>query len=117
MKASFFIPFFILFSGLGLHLSADAETADTSPAPAHQVELIRLVRQDCGACHGMTLKGGLGSPLLPENLRDKPASSLVATVLHGRPGTAMPAWKTILSEADAEWIITKLLAGFPQDAQ
>lgn len=24
-------------------------------------EMIRLVRQDCGACHGMTLKGGLGA--------------------------------------------------------
>lgn len=116
MKISFFILFFILFPGLGLSLSADAEPLDTSPAPARQVELIRLVRQDCGACHGMTLKGGLGSPLLPENLRDKPASGLVTTVLNGRPGTAMPAWKTILSEADTEWIVARLIAGFPQDA-
>jgi len=102
---------------------AVAETIDMSnmhaaePPPARQAELIHLVRQDCGSCHGMTLKGGLGSPLLPEILRDKPVSSLVATVLQGRPGTAMPPWKSILSEAEAEWIVVRLLDGFPQDAQ
>jgi len=97
---------------LALALSPQA-AAD--PAPARQHELIRLVRQDCGSCHGMTLKGGLGSPLLPDNLRDKPAASLVATVVHGRPGTAMPPWKTILAEGEAEWIVARLLTGFPSE--
>ncbi|QDX81192.1 hypothetical protein B9N43_08045 [Denitratisoma sp. DHT3] len=78
-------------------------------------ELIRLVRQDCGSCHGMTLKGGLGSPLTPTALRDKPVDSLAATILHGRPGTAMPAWKSILSESDALWIARKLVEGFPEE--
>lgn len=78
-------------------------------------ELVRLVRQDCGSCHGMTLQGGLGTPLTPETLRDKPADSLVATIVYGRPGTAMPAWKSILSEADATWIVTRLIAGFPEE--
>ena len=85
------------------------------PGPARQHELIRLVRQDCGSCHGMTLKGGLGSPLLPDSLRDKPPSSLVATVVFGRPGTAMPAWKTILADGEAEWIVSQLLIGFPRE--
>jgi len=85
------------------------------PTPLRQHELIRLVRQDCGSCHGMTLKGGLGSPLLPDALRDKPAASLVATVVHGRPGTAMPPWMTILAEGEAEWIVARLLAGFPSE--
>ena len=89
--------------------------AMADPTPLRQHELIRLVRQDCGSCHGMTLKGGLGSPLLPDNLRDKPASSLVATVVHGRPGTAMPPWKTLLAEGEAEWIVTRLLTGFPSE--
>jgi cytochrome c55X len=80
-------------------------------------ELIRLVRQDCGSCHGMTLSGGLGLPLTADALRDKPVDSLVATVMHGRPGTPMPAWKTILTEKDAEWIVARLLEGFPQETQ
>ncbi len=80
-------------------------------------ELVRLVRQDCGSCHGMQLTGGLGSPLTPQALRDKPVDSLVATVVHGRPGTAMPPWKTILSEQDAEWIVQRLIEGFPEEAR
>jgi cytochrome c55X len=78
-------------------------------------ELTRLVRQDCGSCHGMTLKGGLGPPLLPQNLRDKPIESLKSTVLGGRPGTPMPPWRTILSEAEVDWIVEQLVRGFPQD--
>lgn len=80
-------------------------------------ELIRLVRQDCGSCHGMRLSGGLGSPLTPEALRDKPIDGLIATVLYGRPGTAMPPWKSILSAAEAQWVVNHLLTGFPEEAR
>ncbi|CAB1370106.1 c-type cytochrome [Denitratisoma oestradiolicum] len=78
-------------------------------------ELIRLVRQDCGSCHGMTLKGGLGSPLTAQALMGKPLESLAATILYGRPGTAMPAWKSILNEGEALWIARKLVEGFPEE--
>ena len=74
-------------------------------------ELTRLVRDDCGACHGMQLNGGLGPPLTPQALREKPADSLVATVLAGRPGTAMPPWRQFLSDADAAWIVARLREG------
>ncbi len=84
-------------------------------SPEQASRLVRLVRQDCGSCHGLTLKGGLGSPLLPANLADKPAESLVATILHGRPGTAMPPWKNLMTEQEAQWIVERLQAGFPQE--
>ncbi len=80
-----------------------------------QRELVHLVRQDCGSCHGMQLTGGLGLPLTPEALRDKPLEGLAATIHAGRPGTAMPPWKTILSEADIRWIVEKLMTGFPKE--
>jgi cytochrome c55X len=79
--------------------------------------LTRLVRQDCGSCHGMRLTGGLGSPLTPEALRDKPDDGLVATILQGRPGTAMPAWASLIREADAAWIVGALKNGFPEEGQ
>ena len=82
-------------------------------APARQAELVRLVRQDCGSCHGMTLKGGLGPPLVAAALGNKPAESLKYTILYGRRGTPMPAWRAFLNEADAEWIAARLLEGFP----
>jgi cytochrome c55X len=78
-------------------------------------ELVRLVRQDCGSCHGMTLQGGLGPALTPASLRNKPAESLKLTILQGRPGTAMPGWSRFLSEADAEWIVAQLVSGFPRE--
>lgn len=90
-------------------------SAGADPTPERARELVRIVRQDCGSCHGLTLKGGLGPPLLPEALRDKPVESLRYTVLLGRPGTPMPPWKSILTEAEADWIVRQLVAGFPRE--
>lgn len=87
------------------------------PGLARQRELVHLVRQDCGSCHGMRLTGGLGLPLIPEALKDKPVDSLVATVYFGRPGTAMPPWRGIITEVEAEWIVHQLMRGFPEVAQ
>jgi cytochrome c55X len=91
--------------------------ARAEPAGARQAELVNMVRQDCGSCHGMTLKGGLGPALLPPDLAGKPVDSLVATVMHGRPGTAMPGWARFMDEAEARWIVHRLLAGFPHLAR
>jgi cytochrome c55X len=84
------------------------------PSLARQKELVHLVRQDCGSCHGMTLQGGLGPALLPATLADKPAESLVATIVYGRPGTPMPPWHRFLAEDEARWIVAKLMTGFPE---
>lgn len=86
-------------------------------ADASERELIRLVRQDCGSCHGMQLTGGLGTPLTREALADKPLEFLSATILYGRAGTAMPPWKSLLTENDANWIAQQLLAGFPEEVR
>jgi cytochrome c55X len=88
--------------------------AAAEPSAARQKELIHLVRQDCGSCHGMTLKGGLGPALLPATLADKPVEGLVATIIGGRPGTPMPPWHRFLAEDEAQWIVAKLMTGFPQ---
>lgn len=101
---------------LGLFVLLGAATA-AEPASARQRELVRLVRQDCGSCHGMQLSGGLGLPLTAAALKDKPFDGLVATVVYGRPGTAMPPWQTIISEPEAEWIVRQLMAGFPEEAR
>lgn len=86
-----------------------------SPDAARRAELVTLVRQDCGSCHGLTLKGGLGPALLPETLKDKSADYLKTVILHGRPNTAMPPWQRFLSEAEAEWIVFNLQKGFPDE--
>jgi len=74
-------------------------------------ELTYIVKQDCGSCHGMLLKGGLGPSILPEKLTNYQVEDLSAVILHGRPGTPMPPWKGILSPQDAKWISTQLKSG------
>jgi len=58
-----------------------------------------------------TLKGGLGSPLLPNNLAGKDKAFLAAIILDGRPGTAMPPWRGMLSDEDVDWIVDYLKRG------
>ncbi len=99
---------------MALLLGGLTEAVAAEPTPARQKELIHLVRQDCGSCHGMTLQGGLGPALLPASLADKPVEGLVATIIGGRPGTPMPPWHRFLAEDEAQWIVAKLMAGFPQ---
>ena len=43
---------------------------ETTLSNTRQAELSHMVKQDCGSCHGMTLKGGLGPALLEENLQN-----------------------------------------------
>lgn len=85
----------------------------TPTAPARQSEIIRLVRNDCGSCHGLTLQGGLGPALVPSALQGKPDIALRETILRGRTGTAMPPWAPFLSEQEAEWVVEQLKKGFP----
>jgi cytochrome c55X len=94
--------------------AGNAQSTIAAPDTVRQKELVRLVRQDCGSCHGMTLQGGLGPALLPANLQEKPVEGLVATIYYGRPGTPMPPWKQFMSEAEAAWIVQQLMSGFPQ---
>jgi cytochrome c55X len=100
---------------LGLMLPVAVAADSAAPVGQRRHELVRLVRQDCGACHGMTLAGGLGPPLLPAVLRERPQEALVQTILHGRPGTPMPPWQPFVSEAEARWIVDRLLEGFPNE--
>ncbi len=78
---------------------------------ARQAELLYLLQHDCGSCHGMTRKGGLGPPLLPGNLRDRPLALMENTVLDGRPGTPMPPWRGLLTEQEARWLVEAMLRG------
>jgi cytochrome c55X len=94
--------------------SSSASGAAYAIDAARQSELTSLVRQDCGSCHGMTLKGGLGKPLLPEALEHLDAESIASIILEGVPGQPMPAWKGLLSSEDAAWIAQRLKKGFPK---
>lgn len=85
-----------------------AVVAESAPDP---VKLTSLVRQDCGSCHGLTLKGGLGKPLTADRLAPWDRSQLTHIILDGVPGTPMPPWRPLLTEAEARWIADSLKQG------
>jgi cytochrome c55X len=92
-------------------LAQTGALAAPRPSPQRAAELENLVRQDCGSCHGMTLKGGLGPDLRPLTLAGSDPETLAQIILDGVPDRAMPPWRPLLSEADALWIAHYLLKG------
>ncbi len=88
-----------------------ATAAAAEPAAERQREIAALLRQDCGSCHGLTLKGGLGPALTRDALAGKSAEALRRTILDGRPGTPMAPWRPFLNEAEAAWLVERLRRG------
>lgn len=99
----------LLSAALSL-LTLDAPVADATGS-AHEQRLEHLLRHDCGSCHGMTMKGGLGPPLLPSNLKERNEDDIVQMILHGSPAKAMPAWAALLTTSEAQWIARRLKQG------
>lgn len=79
--------------------------------PVDPVALERFVVQDCGSCHGLTLKGGLGPDIRPQSLEHYDTDILQGVILDGVPGTPMPPWRPLITEAEAAWIADYLLKG------
>ena len=108
IKFDYFIKAILLVL---LIVPSASQGSESSLSSERQSELTHIVKQDCGSCHGMTLKGGLGPALLVENLQNKPILFIQNTILYGRPGTAMPPWKTLLTDQEALWIAEQLKQG------
>lgn len=85
-----------------------------SPSAERQTQLEHLLVQDCGSCHGLRMTGGLGPAITRDALAGKPRDALIATVTHGRPGTAMPGWNALLDEQDIVWLVDLLIEGYPK---
>lgn len=88
-----------------------ADNSRVKMPSARQDELLYLLKHDCGSCHGMTLKGGLGPALLPQTLAAQPRDYIVATIMQGRKDTAMPGWSSMLTQAEAAWLAEQLQNG------
>lgn len=105
-------------------ISVHAQEPPQSPQPSPSVpevsaerrsQLVRMVRQDCGSCHGMRLTGGLGPALTRDALAGKPPEYLAAVIFNGLAGTPMPPWSAMLQSHEAQWIAEQLASGFPEE--
>jgi cytochrome c55X len=97
--------FILLLTLLPLAVLAEPPTAERQRA------LLRMLRQDCGSCHGMQLTGGLGPPLTRTALAERSHEAVFASIYHGRPGTPMPPWRNLITEPEAQWLAQRLLGG------
>lgn len=89
-----------------------AANPGTQPIPAErEQELRNLLVQDCGSCHGLKLRGGLGPALLAQQLQGKTIDYISTIILEGRAGSAMPGWRALLSEDEARWMAELLRRG------
>ena len=102
----------------GRHIAAVAIIAGLAgqalaaePVPARQAALTHLLKHDCGSCHGLTLKGGLGPPLVAEALAKKDTQLLIDTILFGRHRTPMPPWQGLITPNEAEWLVNRMRQG------
>ena len=72
-----------------------------------------------GACAGTPVRGTGDLGLVIERasghvtLVNTSSRSAYARI-GGRPGTPMPPWHRFLAEDEAQWIVAKLMTGFPQ---
>jgi cytochrome c55X len=98
-------------AGIALAAAVLTAGARAEPPAARQDELLYRLRQDCGSCHGMTLKGGLGPALLPGTLAQRPEDDLAGVILNGVPGTPMPPWAFEITDDEARWLARRLKAG------
>lgn len=101
---------------LGLIILCGLLPAESLAAPlssSRQNELENLLLEDCGACHGLHLTGGLGPSITRPALAGKSRQFLINTIANGRPGTAMPNWDALLNRQDIEWLADRLLNGEP----
>ena len=95
-------------------IASTAIAATGAVTDSRAKQLRNIVLQDCGSCHGLTLKGGLGKPLRPENLRAIPERAIADLILDGVNGTPMPPWRGLLSDDDALWVARALKTGIVQ---
>lgn len=93
---------------------AGVQVSAASLSPERTARLDHLLRHDCGSCHGMTMKGGLGPALLPDRLADRDEDGLIDMILYGNPGRAMPPWRDFLGEDDARWLVRRLKQGLDE---
>ena len=103
--------FFLLVFSLSVYAEQSQGEQKKRPDANRQKELTYMVQQDCGSCHGMTLKGGLGPSLQVQRMSVLPKQYLMDAITHGRKDTPMPPWGPLLTQGEIQWIVEQLQAG------
>lgn len=83
---------------------AEGATPVSSYRPSAKIGL-RLYRSRCTVCHGENGEGTIGPSLKNDSVLTAVSNGFLHdTIVRGRPGTAMPAWRQLSSEDVADLI-------------
>ncbi|AZZ93287.1 cytochrome c [Hahella sp. KA22] len=104
-------PVILITGALALLIVCASPSVHAADANHSAAQLRNLVRQDCGSCHGLSLKGGLGPSLRPERMQALGGEAIRLIIADGKPDTAMPPWRDLLTEQDIRHIAQDLLSG------
>ncbi len=91
------------------YVAAMSLAATMAQAGTSKMDFAKVYEKECQGCHGPIHQGGVGADLRPKALKKKNKQMLVDTILEGRPGTAMPAWKAKFSRDDAAGMVDWLM--------
>lgn len=105
---------FLPASGDTVNADSDSDSlpADEAPPTATSVYKpssdigLRLYRSRCTVCHGENGEGTIGPSLKNESVLTVVSNGFLHdTIVRGRPGTAMPAWRQLSSQDVSDLII------------
>ncbi len=103
------LGFFVtmVMAGLLLASCGGPESAPTSAPTPPAINAGALFKTNCVACHGTNRQGmpNLGPALTPESLAALSDTEIKATILDGRPATAMTPWKVTLSSEEIDALV------------
>lgn len=94
---------------LGITLAGAVFATLPLMAGESKMDVAKMFEKECQGCHGPNHEGGVGSSLDPKVISKKNAYFLVDTLLGGRAGTAMPAFKDKMNKDDADKMVDYLL--------
>ena len=70
------------------------------PSDVGAAQAPALYQKHCASCHGADRLGGVGTALLPENLKRLRKKAAAQVIKNSRPAVQMPAFKGVLSDDD-----------------
>ncbi|MFC1664196.1 cytochrome D1 domain-containing protein [Pseudomonadota bacterium] len=89
-----------------IFVSADNEAAE------HNSQ--NLFIKHCASCHGADRLGGIGPPLLPENLSRLRSKRATGVIKNGRPATQMPAFRDKLKDEQIQALTDLIFTSLPE---
>jgi mono/diheme cytochrome c family protein len=98
----------VVMTACGPMTQADQVAALTGTASAGQA----LYASTCASCHGANGKGTGSGVDLFEPLKNDPATEIIETILNGKTGTAMSAYKTVLTNQQVADLYAYMKATF-----